>query len=801
MLPSDHADFTRACIVLGDAPTAVALRISDWVIDEIGSRQLGTMKGWQRYSSKECPLSTVVAIDQGRETSAVPDHCGDLPLSPGSFLLSEAHGHLSLLAVDSDGLQAGAGRLLRELHMPARGQGGVVSMPSGLCVRHDSALSERWHVRGHQIYADHHPLQFRTAAEMTQFAKDLAVFGTNTLEVAHIGGKVDPNALGAFSDVCASVGMNASVWAPERMWTINSSATHQTFARMSALTSVFMPGGDGGTLDWASIEKLALTLRAARGNQAGIWVSAQELSTDGMEAFWGNVTRMRQKQVLHGVVYGPHVRVPLTEFVKRARMAGAVVRQYPDITHTLSDGFPLPLLDPAWSLTHGRQAVCPLPSWTAHIVELRSNGSTPTVGVGAYSEGLGDDLNKMLWSALAQDASLSLDDAVLQYARFFFGAPAAAKWAAALKGLEANWKGSPGAANTVIPQTLAQIESLVETDSANCTPAKCTRADWRAQMYLKRAYYDAYVRRRYMFEVELNEQDAWRALAQAPAVGSLPALAAARAALARRDPNASLAAHLRVHVFRLAAALNASIGLEVLGNQDVTGNLKTIDTPLSDAAFIKDAVRTITAMASETARLAGIAKLVNHSDPGPGGFYDNLGATDVHLAPHLDTGEGVKSDPGFYFTPLRVGPTAHSLDLNIRRSWSQYAMSFFDYPAVRLTYAGLEATRVYEAHVVFNTLPEPASTGGGVGSGDNGHPMRLVATDRVEGTAVVVWPPPPLNYSSAPWPMTKTIAPIPHSLTRGGSFSLSCNQPPGLNGNGRTCQISEVWLVVAGSIP
>ena len=39
--------------------------------------------------------------------------------------------------------------------------------------------------------------------------------------------------------------------------------------------------------------------------------------------------------------------------------------------------------------------VCPLPSWCEHIIRLRGNGSTPTAGVGAYSEGLGDDLNKV----------------------------------------------------------------------------------------------------------------------------------------------------------------------------------------------------------------------------------------------------------------------------------------------------------------------------------------------------------------------------------------------------------------------
>jgi hypothetical protein len=160
-----------------------------------------------------------------------------------------------------------------------------------------------------------------------------------------------------------------------------------SFEAVPKLDSLFFPGGDGGTLDWPEIAAVSQVLRSIHPN-SGVWVSAQELSSVGMELFWGNVSKGRSAGWLAGVVYGPHVRVPLTEFVRRAGAAGAEVRQYPDITHTLSDQFPLPRWHPAWSLTHGRQAVCPLPEWSAHIIRLRANGSTPTIGVGAYSEGV-----------------------------------------------------------------------------------------------------------------------------------------------------------------------------------------------------------------------------------------------------------------------------------------------------------------------------------------------------------------------------------------------------------------------------
>jgi hypothetical protein len=232
-------------------------------------------------------------------------------------------------------------------------------------------------------------------------------------------------------------------------------------------------------------------------------------------------------------------------------------------------------------------------------------------------------------------------------------------------------------------------------------------------------------------------------------------------------------------VLALTLALNASVGLEVLGNQDTTANVKTMQTPLSDAAFLRAELTSISGLASEPARLAAIAALVNHSDPGPGGFYDNLGATDVTLAPHLDPGQGAATDPSFYFTPLRVGPTAKSLDAARRRAWSQYAMSFFDSSTVRLRYEGLQPSKVYQAHVVFNSMPDAAKTkatnvSGVRAHGQGGDRMRLVAAAGEGGKAATVWPPPPQEYSLPPSPMAKTVVSIPHELTRGGRLTLSC---------------------------
>lgn len=57
----------------------------------------------------------------------------------------------------------------------------------------------------------------------------------------------------------------------------------------------------------------------------------------------------------------------------------------------------------------------------------------------------------------------------------------------------------------------------------------------------------------------------------------------------------------------------------------------------------------------------------------------------------------------------------------------------------------------------------------------------------------------PLEYAPAPVPMQRTRIAIPHDATQDGRLSLSCSQPPGLSGNGRTCEISEVLLTIEGS--
>ncbi len=63
--------------------------------------------------------------------------------------------------------------------------------------------------------------------------------------------------------------------------------------------------------------------------------------------------------------------------------------------------------------------------------------------------------------------------------------------------------------------------------------------------------------------------------------------------------------------------------------------------------------------------------------------------------------------------------------------------------------------------------------------------IRLMANDKHEIHPLMLrpWPPQPLEFD------------IPHEATAKGDLHLAWTREQGLGGNGRGCQVSEVWLL------
>lgn len=175
---------------------------------------------------------------------------------------------------------------------------------------------------------------------------------------------------------------------------------------------------------------------------------------------------------------------------------------------------------------------------------------------------------------------------------------------------------------------------------------------------------------------------------------------------------------------------------------DRGANLDAIDRDLNDRVWLQQ----------------HLSQAANWTDPGPGGFYDDLGNADRQ--PHL-----VASDSTLItFADRRP-------DQGSRLSWYNAAESLFDQP-LRMRYTGLEQKARYKVRVVYGgDMPKV--------------PVRLVA-----GGGVEIHP-----YRPKPFPPAPLEFDLPAATTSSGTLTLQWTRPPGLGGNGRGCDVAEVWLI------
>jgi len=106
-----------------------------------------------------------------------------------------------------------------------------------------------------------------------------------------------------------------------------------------------------------------------------------------------------------------------------------------------------------------------------------------------------------------------------------------------------------------------------------------------------------------------------------------------------------------------------------------------------------------------------------------------------------------------------------------RKSWIDHAESLFDAP-LQMHYTGLDPRAQYKLRVVY--------------AGDSSKKkIRLLASGSIE-----IHP-----FLTKPFPFQPIEFDIPANATRDGELNLSWYREPGLGGNGRGCQVSEVWLL------
>lgn len=795
--------FTSARATLPEKKAAAMLR------DELAQRTRIVLKLTSEWPSDG---GAVIAIAASANLGDLPArYVARLPAPPpgAEGFRVETIDNVILIAGNSPVAAVfGAGYLLRHLNLEAdpMTEGATLEAPEDFHV----ASSPHHRLRGYQFnYRDwSNSYDGWTPAIFEQYVRDMAVFGSNAIELMAPGPDNDKQSphfpmskidmLVEMSRITSEYGLQVWVFFP--VWgsiprgdnpKIKNYANaadvesvlrewEEVFRRMPRIDALLVPGGDPGHTEprllMPLLEKQTANLRRFH-PAAEMWMTPQQFTGEWMKQFL-EIMKAEPKW-LTGVGYHSAVRMPLPAF-RELLPARYPIRLYPDITHSVHGEYTVPDWDLAYMVTHGREAANPRPVDMAKVFHYAAKH---TIGSLVYSEGINDDVNKVIFNALGWNPGADVQQIVREYARYFHGARLEADIAQGVFNLEKNWRG-PLLSNVDVDATFAQFRRMEQQAS----PAELL--NWRFQQLLYRAYFDYYVKTRLIHETAL-EREALEKLRVAGAMGSLIAMEAAERIFDRAvtDP---IGRDLRSRLAELAAvqfqSIRAQLTVDRYRAKSVSrgASLDTVDTPLNNRHWFKKQFAELRKVPDELARLAGIEKLLNRTDPGPGGYYDDLG--NPTRQPHLEGVLPLELDPAFFNSPrsnsLALGATAgtKSVDgirpdgpahyLNYPVEWWNFAETRFEFP-LTLRYRNLDRSKGYKVRVVYLSRSQ------------NEARIRLVANGNFE-----IHP-----YLKKPPMFSEMEFDIPPQATASGELRLQCQAEPGGGGTGAGPMICEVFLL------
>jgi hypothetical protein len=547
---------------------------------------------------------------------------------------------------------------------------------------------------------------------------------------------------------------------------------------------VFVPGGDPGHTDpkimLPLLEKQRVSLRRTH-PKLQMWMSPQSFNADWTSEFLKLAADPHTESWLDGIVFGPQNRLSIGE-LRKALPAKYPIRFYPDITHSIQAQYSTNNWDLAYALTEGREIINPRPEAEAAILRSELKG---TIGFVSYSEGVNDDVNKFVWSLISWDPQTTVPVALRDFGNYIIGTHNGSAYAQGLLDLERNWEG-PLAANELVDITLSKFLSI----ERNASPF--VLENWRWQQAMFRACCDAYVRQRLLFESgELARAQSVLGriedfgFASVPwGIGAKPAQEPANGLdpqnliddaieILRKCSSAQVAPAVRTRISELGYALLQSIRQQLAVERfqgeavDRGAPLDTIDHPVTDGPYFLKQLHKMSSIEDQEEKIEAIRSLLNRTNPGPGGFYDELG--NVTNRPHLVI-ENAEGDFDFRRSPHVGTSYPDHFGANAPMAWKHWAESLYEAP-LKIHYTGLDSTVDYSLQVII--------------SGDSrGVKTRLVANDSIE-----IYP-----LQMRPWPPAPQSFNLPRATTSSGELRLTWTREAGLGGNGRGCQVAEVML-------
>ena len=340
---------------------------------------------------------------------------------------------------------------------------------------------------------------------------DMMAFGTNTCEHNTTKfGKNEMNPLMRYtqeefvieaSRLADTIDLDVSLWHANDDKESEEEALRireELYSKIPRINVVFPPGGDPGEMYAdAFVErcrKISDLLKKSH-PEAQMHPSAQ---APHKYRDWGDVFIKEMNKLpseIDTVIMGPNHAFPMHELRKKLP-SQYPLRFYPDITHNLRCEYPVNFLEDDWHFalanTLSRESVNPRPT---ELRTLHRIFAPYTIGSVSYSEGVHDDVNKMVWSALEWDKDADIREVLLDYSRYFMNEADEEIIADTIFLLEKSWQGDP-VENPCIDLAFTNLSLLKEKHQS-------LSENWRFLLLYFRACCDKLVKMRRVAELKL----------------------------------------------------------------------------------------------------------------------------------------------------------------------------------------------------------------------------------------------------------------------------------------------------------
>ncbi len=681
-----------------------------------------------------------------------------------SFLIRRDGAQLTISAWGRRGLTYGFGLFLRKTEY----HGGRILLVREIEGTHTPHKKIRGHQTGYRAtpntYDAWGPSQFERCY------RDMMLFGANTCEVIPKD-EQDTGPLMRYDadDMCAlcseiadRLDLDVSVWYPFSAKQAREEMLRERealFARMARIDAVFPPGGDPGELPAQEFVERCVLLRQALRKfhpRAELWPSAQ--APHG-QPDWGEeflAAAAVHAGEIDGVIYGPNHAMPL-EVLRRRLPEGMPLRFYPDITHCQRCEYPVRYWANGWhyafGCTFGRESICPRPM---EFARLHRETDRFVAGSVSYSEGVHDDVNKMLWSALDFCPEEPVEEILLDYARAFLWEAPAERVMQGILMLERNWEGDP-AQCPAIEQTFSLWQAMAQE-----TPSLLQ--NWRFLLLLFRAECDVLVRRRRIFELQLLD----RAKACLRHGGRPAALV-----ILREEMDTGYRA-LRETINRHAAMLFGEIGLQLdvkhygAKSWERGATLDTLDLPVTDRPWLQRRLE-LALQLPEPEQSERIDALLNREEVHKGECYFSFASDGV-------AGLHAQQEGEWYMNVQGDRPSVNNGQLPMALT------KLYDHFSLRAVFSGLTPGTDYRLRVVYSSRKMPQDAF-----------LRITANGQTvyEGQPYGGAPDPVFDeWLLAPGVFSASY-PLPARMVQGGTLELFWQEET------RGIEIAELWIVKA----